>query len=93
MVILDRLRRRLPQVRSLLMDPATFTRFRQLCMPEPAPATEDTSTLTDNEYTALRAIRTSGLRLEQERIPWPYVLQQLVAAGLPVAHSDRSGLT
>ncbi|GAC56644.1 hypothetical protein GOHSU_12_00340 [Gordonia hirsuta DSM 44140 = NBRC 16056] len=91
-VILDRLRRRLPQVRSLLMDPATFTRFRHLCVPEPAPATEDPSTLTDTEFAALLAIRASGLRLEQERIPWPYVLQQLAAAGLPVVHSDGSDL-
>ncbi|MCK0439951.1 DUF2220 family protein [Gordonia alkaliphila] len=81
-VILDRLRRRLPHVRSLLMDPATFHRWTHLAIPEPAPATEAPTILTATEQQALADVRAASLRLEQERIPWTYVLERLAAAGL-----------
>lgn len=82
LAILDRLRRRLPAARSLLMDPATLHRWRHLAVPEPSPAAEEPEALTDTEVDALRQLRTTGLRLEQERIPWPAVLDQLRAVGL-----------
>lgn len=82
LAILDRLRRRLPGVRSVLMDSGTLDRWRHLSVPEPAPSDEDPAALTDAEYDALVQIRAGALRLEQERIPWPYVLECLAAIGL-----------
>jgi len=77
--ILDRLRCRVPHVRSALMDAATLDRWHHLAVAEPVPATGDFPTLTDDEFAVLDRLRTSGLRLEQERIPWPYVLGRLAA--------------
>ena len=85
LLILDRLRRRLPRVRSVLMDPETLERWRHLGVSEPSPSDEDAVALTDLEYDALRQVRAGALRVEQERIPWPYVLDRLAAAGLPVS--------
>lgn len=82
MLILDRLRRRLPRVRSVLMDPETLERWQHLGVPEPSPSDEDAVALTDFEHDALRQVRAGQLRLEQERLPWPYVLDRLAAAGL-----------
>ncbi|MGV9864797.1 DUF3322 domain-containing protein [Rhodococcus koreensis] len=78
--ILDRLRRHLPHVRSLLMDQATLDRWRGLAVREQSPTFNEVSHLTASEAAALESLREGDLRLEQERIPWPYVLEQLNAA-------------
>ncbi|MFD9664224.1 DUF3322 domain-containing protein [Rhodococcus sp. NPDC059968] len=78
--ILDRLRRHLPHVRSLLMDTATLDRWRDLAVREQSPTLNDASHLTASETAALLSLRDGDLRLEQERIPWPYVLERLLAA-------------
>ncbi|WP_226436181.1 DUF3322 domain-containing protein [Rhodococcus yananensis] len=77
--ILDRFRRRVPQVRSLLMDAGTFARWRELAVPEPTPAGHVPVGLTDGEREAFELVRDEGMRLEQERIPWPYVLDRVAA--------------
>ncbi len=75
--ILDRLRTHLPGVRSLLMDTATLEVWRELAVPEPSPTTADPTHLTADESDTLAALRAGNLRLEQERIPWPYALAAL----------------
>lgn len=75
--ILDRLRRHLPTVRSVLMDPETFSRWSELAVPEPSVASGEFDLLTSEERTALGYLRDGNLRLEQERIPWEHVLDQL----------------
>ncbi|KDE14457.1 DUF3322 domain-containing protein [Rhodococcus aetherivorans] len=77
--ILDRLRGRLPHVRSLLMDRGTVERWRDLAVPEASPAPHTPAHLTGPERDALAVVRAEGLRLEQERIPWPYVVAHLEA--------------
>ncbi|MGW6695866.1 DUF3322 domain-containing protein [Rhodococcus sp. NPDC054953] len=81
--ILDRLRHHLPGVRSVLMDRTTLDRWGGLAVPEPAPATGDFTALTEDEAATLAMLRRQGLRLEQERIPWPYVLEHLDDAPSP----------
>ncbi|MFD4368660.1 Wadjet anti-phage system protein JetD domain-containing protein [Rhodococcus sp. NPDC058521] len=78
--ILDRLRQHLPAVRSMLMDCDTFSRWRYLSVPEPSAAAGALAHLTPDEASALEIVRTENLRLEQERIPWNHVLEQISAA-------------
>ncbi|WP_064077664.1 DUF3322 domain-containing protein [Prescottella equi] len=75
--ILDRLRRHLPAVRSVLMDPETLARWSELAVPEPSVASGDFDLLTTEERTALGCLRDGDRRLEQERIPWVHVLDRL----------------
>lgn len=80
--ILDRLRGHLPHVRSLLMDTETLDAWESLAVGEPKPIDRtDLPNLTDAERAAFARVRDRGLRLEQERIPWPYVVQSLRALG------------
>ena len=87
--ILDRLRVHLPAVRSLLMDEATLLRHRPLWTREDRPsAASQLPRLAPGEaalYAALRSGRWGqGVRLEQERIAWPYAWEQIghVIAGI-----------
>ncbi|WP_346777505.1 Wadjet anti-phage system protein JetD domain-containing protein [Rhodococcus sp. HNM0563] len=77
--ILDRFRQHLPHVRSLLMDVDTATQWRDLTVPEPTPAGHVPEHLTTTERAAFEFVRDGRLRLEQERIPWPYVVEHLSA--------------
>jgi hypothetical protein len=79
--ILNRLRTRLPSIRSVLMDTATFEDHRDLAVPEPRPASATLPALNPTEQAAYQAVRASGLRLEQERLPWTAALQELGLAG------------
>ena len=79
--ILDRFRRYLPNVRSLLMDPATVENWRHLGVPEPTPNSNVPEHLTESERTAFELVRAENLRIEQERLPWPYVLDRLPGDG------------
>ena len=77
LAILDRLRSRLPQVQSLLMDEATLLRFRNLWVEEAKPARVPyLPNLTPVEAKLYAGLRcgTYGtrVRLEQERIPWDW---------------------
>jgi len=88
--ILDRLRRYLPEARSVLMDEATLLAHRDLWGEESRPAAvTGFARLTPSEqrlYQDLRAQRFgTRVRLEQERIAWDYAWERLT----PDAH--RSG--
>lgn len=83
--ILDRLRRHLPHVRSLLMDPDTLLDHRALWTQEASPLGEqDLPRLTDLErdtYQGLTHHRWGPrLRLEQERIGWEYAWRRVQEA-------------
>lgn len=83
--ILDRARKALPQLRSVLMDEATTLRYPNLWGTEPAQTTNFAlENLNEHElaiYTELKA-NTWGqkVRLEQERLPWEKCLEVLKAA-------------
>lgn len=75
LAILGRLRGRLPQVRSLLMDEETLLRHRNLWVQEPDPhRAEWIEHLDECEQALYRDLRVDRwgvrLRLEQERIDW-----------------------
>ena len=75
LAILGRLRGRLPQVRSLLMDEQTLLRHRNLWVQEPDPhRAEWIEHLDEREQALYRDLRVDRwgvrLRLEQERIGW-----------------------
>ena len=77
LAILDRLRSRLPQVQSLLMDEATLLRFRNLWVEEAKPARVPyLPNLTPVEAKLYAGLRCGAygtrVRLEQERIPWDW---------------------
>lgn len=83
--ILDRARKALPQLRSVLMDEATTLGFHNLWGTEPAQTTNIAlEHLEEQEaavYAALKA-NTWGqkVRLEQERLPWERSIAVLLAA-------------
>jgi hypothetical protein len=81
--ILDRLRAIFPQTKSLLMDRATLLAHQSHWSFEPAPKTAELSHLSDEEralYDDLRYIRLgSGVRLEQERVPFNLVCSAILA--------------
>lgn len=79
--ILDRLRAWLPKTRSVLMDRETLVRHRDRWVTEDRPARSALTRLTVDElglYTDLvEAALGDRVRLEQERIDWNWVEQQL----------------
>lgn len=79
--ILDRLRAWLPETRSVLMDRETLLRHRDRWVTEDRPARSALTRLTVDElglYTDLvEAALGDRVRLEQERIDWSWVEQQL----------------
>lgn len=79
--ILDRLRHHAPHAVSVLMDTATLEAWREYAVPDTSPTRTAPTRLTTDEVDALEALTTAGdLRLEQERIPWDWVLPRLRAA-------------
>ena len=62
------------------MDTDTLDRWRDLAVREHKPTFNEVSHLTESEAAALESLREDDLRLEQERIPWPYALERLLAA-------------
>ncbi|QNG18994.1 hypothetical protein G4H71_20420 [Rhodococcus triatomae] len=75
--ILHRFRHHIRDVRSLMMNPDTLNRWKDLAVPEPKPTGVELTDLTPDEFSAWEMVRAENLRLEQERIPWPYVLGNL----------------
>lgn len=76
--ILDEFRTAFPGAASLLMDEDTLLTHRDLWVPEPKPARGALARLSPMERGALARLRAEGdVRLEQERIPWPYALDRL----------------
>ncbi|WP_347354348.1 Wadjet anti-phage system protein JetD domain-containing protein [Intrasporangium sp.] len=83
-VILDRLRSRLPQVRSVLMDLQTLTGHADQWTTDPTPSRATLERLTPDEAHVYRMLRDNELgtsvRLEQERVNYAHVLATLPAA-------------
>ncbi len=89
--ILDQLRGHLPRAASFLMDQETLLAHRPLWETEPHPETRDLPRLTDEErkvYDELRQNRWgAGVRLEQEKIGFTWLLEALGKLPLPVQES------
>ena len=82
--ILDRLRVHLPEARSLLMDETTLLGHRALWTRENKPYGGASLThLTEAESRLFANLRSGrwgqGVRLEQERIAWPWAWENIVA--------------
>ena len=82
LAILDRLRRHIPHVRSLLMEEHTLLAHRPLWGHEAKLAGPRELPYLDADEAALyRHLREGrwgpGVRLEQERIPWPYAWRRV----------------
>ncbi|MEV4569548.1 Wadjet anti-phage system protein JetD domain-containing protein [Nonomuraea sp. NPDC049419] len=78
--LLSRARTRLPRLASVLMDPVTLEEHRALAVADETRADQPDANLTDDEISALTALSAEHgayLRLEQERLPSPFVLDQL----------------
>lgn len=80
--ILSRVRQKFPSIESLLMDEKTMEMHRELCVEEPAPtSTAATAHLWEAEKALYQKLcaghKGKFLRLEQERIFWPYAMKVL----------------
>jgi Uncharacterized protein conserved in bacteria len=86
--LLSRARTRLPRLVSVLMDPVTLEQHRDIAVADETRTDKPDPNLTDIETAALTALSAEHgtyLRLEQERLPSPFVLDQLHRA------MDRNG--
>lgn len=99
LAMLSRLRGYFPQTRSLLMDRQTLECFRPLWVQEP-PSKRFTGELVHldaQEQALFHALRDNTLgenvRLEQERIAYPYVLDRVHALGDPGAETAATALS
>jgi hypothetical protein len=84
-VILDRVRRIIPGIRSVLMDEATLLAHRTLWVAEEVPATPvRLPALTDAEHRVYDGLRGNewgqSVRMEQERLAWPEAVRSLEQA-------------
>lgn len=79
--ILNRVRASGINAVSVLMDFDVLEEFHDLCVAEPRPFRGELPRLTAEESQALQLLRERGdLRLEQERIAWPYAWSALESA-------------
>ncbi|RZT85765.1 hypothetical protein EV383_2645 [Pseudonocardia sediminis] len=81
--LLSRARARLPHLVSVLMDPMTLHQHGALAVADDTRVDLPEPNLTDAEAAALAALTTEHrayLRLEQERLPAPFALNQLFRA-------------
>lgn len=81
--MLSRARARLPRLVSVLMDPVTLEEHRTLAVRDETRADTPEPNLTDIETAALAALSAEHdtyLRLEQERLPSPFILNRLSRA-------------
>ncbi len=92
--ILDRARRALPRLQSVLMDEATLLMHRTLCGTETVQCPDiEFPRLQYHERLVYEGLRSGAwgrqLRLEQERLPWAFVLAALKAALDPAEKMAR----
>ncbi|BCB84899.1 Wadjet anti-phage system protein JetD domain-containing protein [Phytohabitans suffuscus] len=83
LTLLSRARTRLPRLVSVLMDPVTLEEHNALAVKDETRADTPDPNLTDIETAALAALSTdydTHVRLEQERLPSPFVLDRLSRA-------------
>jgi hypothetical protein len=81
-VILNHARRAIPSLKSVLMDQETLLKYRNLWVEEPAQNDgAELSLLNDHERLVYEGLHSQAwgrnIRLEQERIPWPFALETL----------------
>lgn len=85
--ILHRLRRALNEGRtvdSVLMDPETVNRFATFGVHDPGDVSLHLPSLNADEESARNLLVIQGvMRIEQERIPWQYALDELKEKGFP----------
>lgn len=80
--ILAQLRSCFPHAHSLMMDEGTLAAFRVFVVPGTPSAATALPHLTDSEAALYQELRLSQSRLEQEKIPQPYVTHTLGQMGL-----------
>jgi hypothetical protein len=92
--ILNRLRHHHVGVDSVLMDVETLDRHTTLCVPDPQAGRTDPAALdllTEHEHRALQRLHELGdVRLEQERLAWPWVSERLEDALALVLEGERT---
>jgi hypothetical protein len=81
--ILARLREAFPRTKSIMMDAATMIRFRDLCVAGVVSNAQIRPQLTSTEEKAHQLVRSSNLRLEQERIPNQFAAAAIETALMP----------
>ncbi len=77
--LLSRARARLPSIVSVLMDPVTLAEHKTLAVRDETRVDSPDPNLTDVEAAALAALSAEDgtyMRLEQERLPSPFVLSR-----------------
>lgn len=94
--ILNQFRCYFDHVNSVMMDEATLDRHYDLCVEEPKPNTGTLSYLKESEQAALARLLAGdanqgfgAIRLEQERIEWPWACNQLQKHLLPLDTVQR----
>lgn len=75
--ILARFRRLFPEAVSFQMDVETLNRYRNLCIPGKGKTPETPPGLTSGEQAAFETCRAQNIRLEQERVPFPAIVERL----------------
>ncbi|HLR57543.1 MAG TPA: Wadjet anti-phage system protein JetD domain-containing protein [Beutenbergiaceae bacterium] len=87
--ILNRLRRHLPNVTSVLMDEPTLLSHADTWVQEPRPTAADLTHLTPTEFDLYRDLVTDRfaerIRLEQEYVDWRWALDRLQEIGFLAA--------
>ena len=96
-VILDRLRGQLPHVRSVLMDLDTLRAHESQWTTDPTPSRAILERLTPDEAAAHRVLRDNelgtSLRLEQERVNYPRIVDALEAVWTAPVTGLRASLS
>lgn len=85
----------MPAVASLLMDEHTLMAYRRFCVEEPVQTSlRELPLLTESERSVFEDLITGRwgprLRLEQERIPWDYVIGKIRTAAYPMGAVEGS---
>lgn len=90
--ILNRLRSNGIEASSVLMNASTLRQYQHLSVPDPGGAVRrDLPHLSTTERETYDLIaELGGLRLEQERLPWPEVLEALRAASTVAGHPETT---
>lgn len=75
--MLSQLRSYFVQTKSFLMDEEVLTNFKEFIVQGTPTKVENLENLTEGESLVFNSIKSQNLRLEQERIPHSYLVQQI----------------
>ena len=78
--ILSRLRRRFPELTSIMMTTPALDLFSRFVVPARKAAYEDVAGLTQEEVRLYRRVVADSILLEQEKIPHTHAVQEIEAA-------------